>query len=68
MEQKSQKFPTPRDADSGLPELDLNALLVSSREAIARAAAEVLAEREAETLLATKHRSHSVTTAVPLGS
>jgi hypothetical protein len=42
-----------------LPALDLNALLHSSREAIARAAAEVLEEREAGNLFATRHNNHS---------
>lgn len=42
-----------------MPELDLQALLKSNREAIARAAAEVLAEKEAGELLATSHTNHS---------
>jgi hypothetical protein len=47
-----------RDLDE-LPALDLKALLQSSREAIARAATEVLEEREAGSIFATKHANHS---------
>jgi len=42
-----------------LPALDLKSLLSSSHEAIARAATEVLEEREAGSLFATKHANHS---------
>ena len=51
--------PAQISAHTALPDLDLKALLVSSREAISRAAAEVLAERETETLLSTRHTNHS---------
>lgn len=47
------------NAEPALKELDLKALLQSSKAAIARAAAEVLAEQEAAALLATSHNSHS---------
>jgi len=59
MEQSEQQIPLQYGSESSLPELDLHALLANSREAIARAAAEVLAERESETLLATRHKNHS---------
>lgn len=57
---KEENFPVVPATDlTELPALDLKALLQSSREAIARAATEVLEEREAGSLFATKHANHS---------
>lgn len=57
---EEKAFPVVAATDlNELPALDLKALLQSSHEAIARAAAEVLEEREAGSLFATKHANHS---------
>lgn len=56
-ELENEKVTQPADVEGD--ELDLKSLIQHSKEAISRAASEVLAERESGTLLATSHTNHS---------